>query len=107
MTQRQRTFHLVTVVALVGSLLLALTVADPIRSSLAQDNDTALSPRGPNGGSPEGLAAELVLGETRFLFDRLLPLDAGDLTEVAQADDVTVYASSDEPPFDRVFVTLP
>ena len=60
-----------------------------------------------NGGQPEGLPRELIFGDARFLFDRLVTLDRQDLVLVAQGDPFIVYARADQPPFDRIYVAVP
>jgi hypothetical protein len=107
MTNRYRALHVVTAVALLLSLAFALKMSVPTTPALAQDGAGGGEPRGPDGGPPEDLSAELVLGESRYIFDRVLPLDLQDLTAVAQTESATVYAQGDQPPFERVYVSLP
>jgi hypothetical protein len=47
------------------------------------------------------------VGETRFLFDRVVPVRRQDLTRVASEGETIVYARDEQPPFDSVFVSVP
>ena len=46
------------------------------------------------------------MGDSRFLFDRLVAVDTGELTEVARDDNLVVFARSDQEPFDAVYVSV-
>ena len=92
--------------ALLWSLLGALLAASPEGLALAQDA-TQIEPRGANGAVPEGLTAELTVGDVRFLFDRMVPAKRTDMTRVGQAGRVIVYARTDQGPFDAVYVSIP
>lgn len=112
MTRRQRSWRgisLVAVFVFIGSLLVAPLSGFPLPHARAQDDGSAVTPRGPGGGPPVGLATELLLDETRYLFDRLLPLDptSSGFFEVGRTDAATIYAPSEQPPFDRLLLTLP
>ncbi|MBA3275286.1 MAG: hypothetical protein H0T72_05790, partial [Chloroflexia bacterium] len=58
-----------------------------------------------DGGQPEGLPREIVVGDARYLYDRSVPLDPATLAVVAESDSLTVYAATDEGPFDAVYVS--
>ncbi|MDQ3656002.1 MAG: hypothetical protein M3457_13110, partial [Chloroflexota bacterium] len=58
-----------------------------------------------NGAQPEGLPREIGVGDTRYLFDRLVPLDAGSLILVAESPELVAYAATEAAPFDAVYVT--
>ncbi len=60
-----------------------------------------------DGGQPEGLPRELIVGDVRYLFDRLVTLERQDLIRVAQDGPFIVYARGEQPPFDRIYVSLP
>ena len=56
------------------------------------------------GGRPRGFPRQVAVADGRFLFDRMVLLDPTQLTEVEQRDQFTIYAATDGPPFDRVYV---
>ncbi len=58
-------------------------------------------------GQPEGLPREIRVGAEWFQFDRIVALSAQGLAVVAQQDAITVYASSDQEPFDTIFLAIP
>nr|MBA3378700.1 hypothetical protein [Chloroflexia bacterium] len=58
-----------------------------------------------NGAQPEGLPREIGVGDARFLFDRLVPLNAESLVRIAENPELVVYAASEAAPFDAVYVT--
>ncbi|MBA2468766.1 MAG: hypothetical protein H0V37_05125 [Chloroflexia bacterium] len=58
-----------------------------------------------DGGQPEGLPREIVVGDARFLYDRSVPLDPEALSVVDESESLTVYAATDEGPFDAVYVS--
>ncbi len=60
-----------------------------------------------DGGQPEGLPRELIVGDVRYLFDRLVALDQQDLVRVAQDGPFIVYARGEQSPFDRIYVSVP
>lgn len=101
----RRTLHVLPIFALLLSLLAGSLIVPPTRT-LAQDA-TSVAPRGDNGAVPSGLTAEIVISGARFLFDRIVPVQAADLTQVGQAGSQTIYARAGSAPFDRVYVALP
>ena len=107
MTNRHRSFHVVATLALLWSLVTAL--AAPVGTALAsaRQGDAAIDPRGPGGGPPRDLTTELVVGETRYLFDRVVPVRRQDLTQIGAAEPLIVYARGDQPPFDRIYASVP
>ena len=60
-----------------------------------------------DGGQPDGLPREIVVGEDRFLFDRIVPRDFEGLTEVALADAVVAFAATTEAPFETIYLSTP
>ncbi len=60
-----------------------------------------------NGGQPEGVTREIVIGGSRFLFDRIVPLSRQDLSRIAQEQDVIAYAAGEAGPFEAVYLSVP
>lgn len=60
-----------------------------------------------NGGQPADLPREIVVGDARYLFDRILPLERQALTRIAQDASLIVYARGETGPFDAVYVSVP
>ena len=60
-----------------------------------------------DGGQPENLPREVVLGGDRFLFDRVVPLRRQDLVRVAQESSTIAYARAETAPFDTIYLSVP
>jgi len=56
---------------------------------------------------PNRFPPEVVVDDVRFAFDQGVTTNSQDLVEVSQDGDLTIYATSEQPPFDRVFVSAP
>lgn len=56
---------------------------------------------------PEDLPREIVIEDERFLLDRAVPLDRGDLERVGRDGNLLYYAQSEAAPFDALYVSVP
>jgi len=59
-----------------------------------------------DGGQPEGLPREIGVGDERYLYDRGVALDTGNLAPIASDETLAVYAATEEGPFDAIYVTM-
>ncbi len=50
---------------------------------------------------------EIMVGQARYLFDRIVPLRPQDLTQIAQAQSLLVYAHEQQEPFGTIYVSVP
>lgn len=50
---------------------------------------------------------EITVGTARYLFDRIVPLRPQDLTQIAQAQSLLVYAHEQQEPFGIIYVSVP
>ena len=50
---------------------------------------------------------EITVGTARYLFDRIVPLRPQDLTQIAQAQSLLVYAHEQQEPFGMIYVSVP
>lgn len=50
---------------------------------------------------------EIIVGTARYLFDRIVPLRPQDLTQIAQTQNLLVYAHEQQEPFGMIYVSVP
>ena len=85
-----------SLLAVLGALVAGVWTYD---TGQAQDDPGDVFP-------PGGYPRAVVAGDGQFLFDRVITLDTGTLTEVGTDGDATLFASSESGPFGRVFADL-
>lgn len=78
---------------------------DEATAAATEPTDGAETAVGPEA-LPEGYPAQIARDEQEFIFDAVLPIDPGRFVEIGEQDGGTLYAISEEGPFDRVFLTL-
>ena len=102
-----RLFHAASAFSLLVAIALSSVLVAPPLPAVAQQGEETIEPRGPRGGPPRGLTPELVVADTRYVFDRVVPVRRQDLVRIAEADPIIVYARTDEPPFAEVYASVP
>ena len=60
-----------------------------------------------NGGQPQDFPREVTIDGARFLFDRMVPATRQDLNPVAQDGPIQALATTDAPPFDAIYLSVP
>src|SRR5262245_29099020 len=110
MSRGVRSLHAV----LVGALVLGLpvsAVAIGVTASAPPDGQGGVSielvDALGSGGQLEGRTREVVIGDERFLFDRVVPVNPGDLIAIAQEQGTAVYATTDVRPFPAIYLAAP
>lgn len=120
---RNRLLNVVIVLALALSLIASagnLQVRAQSSDQTIENSQQTSTPAAGNSGSGVQISEnlgnssqqpdyprEIVVGEARYLFDRIVPLRRQDLQRIAQVKSLIVYARSAQGPFDRIYVSVP